>query len=198
MRNTGFEFMKYIKSFIICIVISVVVWAVSEILITRGFILTWVQLQNLPSKPVKLVGLYPGLYYTIVIKSEDGKNYYSYGGKESNWVNESESDCILTEEDIKNSSMTVCKLDDPKFVGLVIRNKQIIGCYQYYVQYPEAAADLTVVLDQNGNVWENHKWLGATSFNIVVSAFVQILLFAIVLEAGWLTIVSIKMSRLSL
>jgi hypothetical protein len=181
--------MKYIKSFITCIVISFVVWGVFEFMIASGFIFTWVQLQNPPTKPIKLVGLYPGLYSTIVIKSEDGKNYYNYGGKESKWIGE--SDFVFTEEDLKNSSMTDCNIDEPMFISLFITNRDVVECYQYYVKYPEASANLTVVLDQNGNIWENHKWLVRSGL-VTVSRFILVLLLAIILKIFWLVIIAVK------
>ena len=77
------------------------------------------------------------------------------------------------------------------FIGLYIRKKKIVECYQYHVQYPEAAANLIVVLDQHGEVWQSHKFLGGWG-SVTISPFILVLLLAIVLEIFWLVLLGIK------
>jgi hypothetical protein len=77
------------------------------------------------------------------------------------------------------------------FISLFITNRDVVECYQYYVKYPEASANLTVVLDQNGNIWENHKWLVRSGL-VTVSRFILVLLLAIILKIFWLVIIAVK------
>ena len=177
--------MKYLKSFLFFLLISTLILGILSIKNSQTL---WEKLPELPSKPVKLKGIYSGVYYNIAVESENGKAYI-INDRDLIWVDESVSDFSALHDGANNHLIGACDPNNSKLIDFRKKDIKTVGCYQFHVQYNHDAANLIVILDQDGNVWQNHEWIRPKFSPILI---ISIFLLSLVLELIFLVFLGIK------
>src|SRR5688572_4699743 len=174
--------MNYLKSFLFFLLTSVIL--VFNMFPSWGLdyseIFNWEKLSSPPSRVDKLIGIFPDLYFTIVVKSENGQIYHNYEGR-SDWFEESKSEFVISEKIPDHLAMKPCDVNGLMSVGFLLNGITVVECYEMYIQFPETSGYVKILLDQSGNIWENFEapWVNSPGVGILFGAA---LLITIVLE----------------